>query len=108
MLCEGNADSTMNSKSILARSDYEDYLVRVYFGPRLIQSQDFLGACIKRAYLDFNRTLRDLNKLDASALSKSAGTVTKALGTLKTTCAQGISETEFDKWPPLAGTRRAT
>jgi hypothetical protein len=90
----------VNSKSILVRGDYEDYLVRVYFGPRFIRSQDFLGACIDRAYLDFNRTLRGLSKFDGSrALSESAASmVKKALGALETACAHGISAAEFDNW----------
>jgi len=90
----------VNSKSILVRGDYEDYLVRVYFGPRFIRSQDFLGACIDRAYLDFNRTLRGLSKFDASrALSKSAASmVKKAFGALETACAHEISAVEFDNW----------
>ena len=90
----------MNSKSKLVRGDYEDYLVRVYFGPRFTPSQDFLGACIDRAYLDFNRTLRGLSKFDASrALRKSAASmVKKALGALETACAHGISAAEFDNW----------
>ena len=46
----------MNPQSKLTRKDYEDYLVSLYFGT----DQDLMTACIKRAYLDFNRTMHGL------------------------------------------------
>jgi hypothetical protein len=53
---------TMNPHSKLTRSDYEDYLVYLYFG----SYQNLLTACIKRAYRDFNRTMHGFGKLDNS------------------------------------------
>ena len=49
----------MATRSILTRLNYEDYLLRLYFG---VES-DPLPACINRAYLDFNRTAHGLGKL---------------------------------------------
>ena len=50
----------MNPQSKLTRKDYEDYLVSLYFGT----DQDLMTACIKRAYLDFNRTMHGYAKFD--------------------------------------------
>jgi len=43
---------------MIDRRDYEDYLVRLYFG----KTTDFLECCISRAYRDFNRTLHGIAK----------------------------------------------
>jgi hypothetical protein len=38
------------------RQDHEEFLVRCYFGPE----GSYLSRCIKRAYLDLNRTLHGM------------------------------------------------
>jgi hypothetical protein len=50
----------MNPSSLLTRSDYEDYLVYLYFDT----STSYLVGCINRAYRDFNRTLRGLRTVE--------------------------------------------
>lgn len=50
----------MNQNSKLTRSDYEKYLVYLYFGKN--EDKDYLLNCIKRAYRDFNRTIHGINK----------------------------------------------
>lgn len=44
---------------MINRKDYEDYLLRLYFG----DNNDLLAACINRAYLDFNRTIHGIDKI---------------------------------------------
>jgi len=50
----------MNTLSKLTRTDYENYLVYLYFG----SDQDLLKACINRAYRDFNRTMHGFRKFE--------------------------------------------
>lgn len=50
----------MNTGSTLTRTDYENYLVYLYFG----SDQDLLKACINRAYRDFNRTMHGFGKFE--------------------------------------------
>jgi hypothetical protein len=47
--------------SILQRSDHADFLTRVYFG-RAERAEDWLRACWRRAYRDFNRTLHGVSR----------------------------------------------
>lgn len=54
-----DCEDFMSHASILTRTDYEDFLIHLYFGP----SAAGIPACINRAYLDFNRTLRGLQTL---------------------------------------------
>jgi hypothetical protein len=49
----------MNAGSILTRSDYEEYLVYLYFGA----GPDYLRKSVDRAYLDFSRTLHGMSSL---------------------------------------------
>lgn len=46
----------------ITRDDYEDYLVYLYFGT----SQNYLKACINRAYRDFNRTMHGYGSFENS------------------------------------------
>ena len=41
------------SYGVPSREDYFDFLIRCYFG----EGQDALQLCVRRAYLDLNRTL---------------------------------------------------
>ncbi len=88
----------MNAKSILTLGDYGEYLVRVYFGRDA--NKDYLKACIKRAYRDFNRTLRGLSRVKSKkALDQNGVSVlATALGNLRAICAQEIRESKFDDW----------
>ncbi|HNQ64876.1 MAG TPA: hypothetical protein PK842_03925 [Smithella sp.] len=44
-------------KSDLTRQDWEEYLIRLYFGTK----NDLIKSCINRAYRDFNRTLHGMD-----------------------------------------------
>jgi len=70
----------MNARSTLKRSDYEDYLVYLYFGAK----SDCLSRCIDRAYLDFSRTLWGLSKLASRDKNNDLASVT--------------GQAAFDKW----------
>lgn len=91
----------MNSKSILTRSDYENYLVRVYFdvspGSGDIQ---YLEACIRRAYLDFSRTLRGLEAVDPERKmhDRARDSMKQALEELRLKCTGDITMGQFDEW----------
>jgi hypothetical protein len=78
-----------------SRSDYEEYLVRLYFG-----DSDLLTACINRAYRDFNRTIHGLKQVtmknvihqEASAyLRKSFGEIQTGVVRIE---ASGITRTD--------------
>lgn len=81
---------------MLTRSDYEDYLVRLYFG----SEADLLLACMNRAYRDFNRTLHQLRKLESSRDSKALAVtcLKESIHDLKTIAAHSINQESFDNW----------
>jgi len=83
----------MNAKSILTRDDYEDYLVRLYFGTE----SDFLVASIARAYLDFSRTLHGIGDLGPKRLlhDQASNSLREAIVELQ---AESMSGEEFDTW----------
>ena len=43
----------MNKRSVLSRQDYQEYLIRRYFGLR--ESKGYLEACVEQAFLDLLR-----------------------------------------------------
>jgi hypothetical protein len=76
------------------RDNYEDYLLVLYFGRNALVGP--IDACIRRAYLDFNRTIRGIGQLP-DAFDKAAVTVSASLERLR----QRASETDqdsFDFW----------
>ncbi len=81
---------------MLTRSDYEDYLIRLYFG----SETDLLLACINRAYRDFNRTLHQLKKLKDSGEPRALATtcLRESIRDLKVSLASSVSQTVFDDW----------
>ena len=78
--------------SILRRSDYEDYLVHVYFG----RIDDPMQACLRRAYLDFNRTLRDIAKLENNISHKATKVLKEMFALIQETNAPAPKQ--FDEW----------
>lgn len=46
--------------SIIKRTDFEDFFIRTYFGSN---SNDYIELSIHRSYLDFNRTLHGMSKI---------------------------------------------
>jgi hypothetical protein len=86
------------AKSSLDRSDYEDYLVYLYFGaaPR----SDYLHRCVDRAYLDFNRTLRGLGQhADHVKIRHGvSGGVAKMLSSVQGDTTVLTKQDAFDDW----------
>ena len=86
----------MNTKSKLGRSDYEDYLVYLYFRAKPYN----LSKCIKMAYLDFSRTLHGLGE-ESDDKKKLYGEATKELEQrfLRLQSDPGIvDQVAFDNW----------
>ena len=84
----------MKTYSIITRSDYEEYMLRVYFG-----RGDYLSRCIDRAYRDFNRTLHGLRRIRKGdeLYEKATDRVKLRLDALKKSNVVR-SQTAFDKW----------
>lgn len=91
---KGNLDN-LNPPGI-TRKDFEEYLFRLYFG----SDTDLIRACIIRAYLDFNRTLHGLWKIEnAGAIKNKAIDLLKSqLHALKLLLAKPITSAQFDDW----------
>jgi len=87
----------MIAESILTRADYEDYFVRLYFGPQ----PDFLLASIARAYLDFSRTLHGIGdlRLKDELHDEASNRLREAIVELK---AKSVNSAEFDAWHRIA------
>ena len=86
----------MKRFSIPTRAEQENFLIRVYFGA----GPDYLRLCIRRAYLDFNRTLHGISKKPDlyKDLYKTASTeVEKAITKLRDD-AKVTNQEAFDKW----------
>jgi len=77
--------------SILRRSDYEDFLIRVNFG----SGSDHLQGCCNRAYRDFNRTLRgigagkDIRRTAEEALQRMLASIQVM---------EAPAQAQFDEW----------
>ena len=86
----------MNDRSVLSRFDYEDYLIRLYFRA----TDDYLGVCIDRAYLDISRTLHGLGKLASKEeLHRQARSTLWHLFTdLRNDTVQSGGQDAFDGW----------
>jgi hypothetical protein len=78
--------------------DYEDYLIRLVFGPK-VESYP-LSVCVDTAYLDFNRTLHGIGQLaNGEKLHEDAVEVlTKSLTELKEALKLSMDQTKFDNW----------
>lgn len=80
-------------------SDQQDFIVHLYFGP----GNDYLALCVRRAYLDFNRTLHGFSRFArADALRRSAHEfVRRSLADL-TDAEASCSANRFDPWHRMA------
>lgn len=82
-------------QTMLTRSDYEEFLIRLYFG----SGSDYLQPCISRAYRDFNRTLQGIRDLDGrSALYTEAESLLQSEVTSLRDAAERIDQDAFDEW----------
>ncbi|MHB0988051.1 MAG: hypothetical protein ACYC3P_05205 [Bellilinea sp.] len=87
----------MNSRSKLTRTDYENYLVYLYFG----SDQDLLKVCINRAYRDFNRTMHGFGKFEKAGQLYDAAVILlkESLDSLKSLASINSMTAEiFDNW----------
>lgn len=87
----------MNFYSQLTRG-YEDYLIRLVFGSKV--ETDPLSVCVDTAYLDFNRTLRGISKVENGAKlhTDAVNVLTDSLAELKETLKTLTDQTTFDDW----------
>jgi len=81
-----------------SREEQFDFLVRCYFG----EGSDLLRLCIRRAYLDFNRTLHGFANHKAADHLRQSGNdcVFRLLTALRQKTIR--SQDEFDKWHEAA------
>lgn len=89
----------MRTSSILTRTDYENYLISIYFGSR----EDLLDGCIQRAYRDFCRILNGMAKFENRLILKDRAieVFRGDLHNLKTISCESASEQNFDNWHKL-------
>jgi hypothetical protein len=78
-----------------SRSDYEEYLVRLYFG-----DSDLLTACINRAYRDFNRTIHGLKQVTMKNVihQEASAYLRKSFGEIQTGVVRIEDFKIFDSW----------
>jgi hypothetical protein len=78
--------------------DYEDYLVRLIFGAKV--ENDPLSVCVSTAYLDFNRTLRGISKVQNGARlhTNSVDVLTESFAELQEILKTPTDQTTFDDW----------
>jgi hypothetical protein len=83
--------------SQLTRNDYERFLIRLYFNK--IAFTKPLKACIDRAYLDLNRTLRHISKFPSAQTIREKATY-YLLAELEhiRDIAQSTDQGKFDAW----------
>lgn len=81
---------------MINRKDYEEYLIRLYFG----KSDDLLAACLNRAYRDFNRTMHGFDKLKTKDQlhQKVLDYLKKSFLEMQTGCVRISKQEEFDDW----------
>ena len=86
----------MHFDTIITRTDYENYLIYLYFG----EDSDLIGACMQRAYRDFNRTLHGFGRLkNKKEIYKKAESILRdCLENLKSSISDECSDKAFDNW----------
>jgi hypothetical protein len=89
----------LDTKSILSRADYEDYLVYLCFG-LFGPERHYLSNPINKAYLDFSRTQHGLSKVASKdALHEHATVVLEeAFSDFRDNLANTITQEKFDAW----------
>jgi hypothetical protein len=78
--------------SVLTRADYENFLVRAYFG----STENPLQACLHRAYLDFARTLHNIGAIQVKPYAKAESVLNRKFASIKD--AETPTQEQFDKW----------
>jgi len=83
-------------KSTLTRHDWEEYLIRLYFGNK----GDLITLCINRAYRDLNRTLHgiDRHKGKHKLFNSATNHLRSIFIEIKETPSKPKSHKNFDKW----------
>jgi hypothetical protein len=92
-------------QSILGRSDYVDFLVRMKFG-----KDEPLSACSREAYKDFQRTLRGVGKTTVFPQATEARQrANEALNQMITSIrdVKAVAQNDFDEWHRKACERLA-
>jgi hypothetical protein len=75
------------------RSEYEDLLIFYYFGA----DEDRLRACRRRAYLDFNRTLRGI-RANKGAYANAEKVLADSLAAIRVM--KDLTQGKFDEFTP--------
>jgi hypothetical protein len=77
---------------------YEDYLLRLIFGSKVETNP--LSVCVDTAYLDFNRTLRGISKVENGAKlhTDAVDFLSSSLEELRETLKTPTSQKTFDDW----------
>jgi hypothetical protein len=91
----------MNTRSLLSREDYEEYLLRLVFGAALDGDVvDYVSTCVARGYLDICRTLSGIADLPGrDALKRQAEEVVRArLEDLRQSWTPTPDQESFDAW----------
>lgn len=77
------------------KTDNENFLIRLYFGPE----KDYLGSCIKRAYLDFSRTIHGIGNIaDDGICHKDATEMMRDLFAALSDSKATPDQQRFDQW----------
>lgn len=78
-----------------SRRDYEEFLIRCYFGP----GTDYLALAMRRAYLDLNRTLTGMAKFKGAVESRAQAEATLR-GAIANLNKRGtkVDQKWFDAW----------
>lgn len=84
----------------MTRQDWEDYLIRLYFGAGKSGKDDFLCLSINRAYRDFNRTLHGIDKCPTkeNLYSRATNYLKSIFSVLKLEDSKPKTQEEFDRW----------
>jgi hypothetical protein len=85
-------------QTTLTRLDYENFLLYLYFG----NASEPLEACLRRAYLDFSRTIHGLQEFEKKnnwrLYDKAIYHLRTALATLGSGRTGVVSQSDFDTW----------
>lgn len=86
----------MQTRSLLSRADYEEYLITLYFG----SGADLLSHCLDRAYRDFSRTLRGLRMVETKShlYIQARNDLREDISNLAHPQNETIDQRSFDHW----------
>jgi len=89
----------MQTRSLLSRTDYEEYRITLYFG----SGTDHLDQCLDRAYRDFSRTLRGLRLVETKShlYIQARDDLRQRISSLCHVQDEASDQSSFDRWHQL-------